>query len=101
MSEFFKVAKRSQIPQDGGLAVEAGGREIGLFIAEGRVFALDPRCPHAGGPLTEGGVKGSLVMCPWHGWEFSVKTGECTFNDSICVKTFPVREDGDDVFVEV
>lgn len=101
MPEYFKVARKSQIPEGSGLAVEAGGREIGLFIVEGKVYAIDPVCPHAGGPLTEGGLNGGNVMCPWHGWEFSVKTGACDFNETICVKTFRVREEGEDIFVEV
>lgn len=101
MTQFYKVAKRSEIPEGSGLAVYAGGREIGLFLADGKIYALDPVCPHAGGPLTEGGVHGQNVMCPWHGWEFNLQTGICDFNDSICVKTFKVKEEGGDIFVEV
>lgn len=101
MAKYVKVAKRNQIPEGSGLAVEAEGREIGLFLVDGRVCAIDPVCPHAGGPLTEGGVNGRNVMCPWHGWEFSLETGICDFNDAICLKTYKVKEEGGDIFVEV
>lgn len=101
MGEFVKVAKKSDIPKDSGLCVSAGGIEIGLFIAEGKVFAMDQVCPHAGGPLAEGGLHGDKIMCPWHGWEFDIKTGLCDFNDSIKQKTYRVKEEGEDVYVEI
>ncbi len=101
MPEFVKVAKKNEIPEDSGLCVEVGKREIGLFKVDGKVYAIDPICPHAGGPLTEGALNGDKVMCPWHGWEFSVTTGVCDFNDSIKQKSYKVKEVGDDIYVQV
>lgn len=101
MPEFIKVAKKSEIPDDTGFLVEANGKEIALFKAEGKVCALYSVCPHQGGPLHEGGLHGKAVMCPWHGWEFDVTTGVCTFNESIKQPTFRVKEEGEDVYVEV
>jgi nitrite reductase (NADH) small subunit len=100
MGKFVKVAKKSEIPSDHGLCVQAGGREIALFNVGGKVYAIDQICPHAGGPLAEGAVHGDQVMCPWHGWEFNVKTGTCAFNAAIKQDVFKVKEDGDDVYVE-
>ena len=101
MSEFVKAAKRSEIPAETGKCVEVKGKEIALFNVEGKIHALFHTCPHQGGPLAEGGLDGSVVTCPWHGWSFDVKTGECTFNPSIRQPTFTVREEGEDIFVEV
>ena len=101
MGQFVKVAKKAEIPADTGKHVQAEGREIALFRAGGKVCALEAVCPHQGGPLAEGGLDGNVVMCPWHGWQFDVTTGECTFNPSIKQMTFNVKEEGDDILVEV
>ena len=101
MAEFIKVAKKSEIPEDSGKLVQVRGKDIALFKADGKVHALYAICPHQGGPLDEGGCHEGKVMCPWHGWEFDVKTGACTFNDAIKQPVFKVKEDGEDVYVEV
>ena len=100
MGEFVKVCKKSEIPSDTGKLVQANGKDIALFKAEDKIYALHPVCPHQGGPLDEGGIVDKVVTCPWHGWEFDVTTGTCTFNDSVKQPTFQVREEGEDVFVE-
>ena len=72
--------------------VEVGGRSIGIFNVAGQFYALRNRCPHQGGPLCEGRLWGILesqvpgefaytprreiLACPWHGWEFHVRTGQ-------------------------
>lgn len=101
MGQWIKVAQKKDIPEDTGLHVEADGREIALFKSDGKVYAIDHICPHAGGPLAEGGLTGSQVMCPWHGWEFDVKTGVCSFNDQIKVPVFKVKEEAGEIFVEI
>lgn len=101
MSKMVKVALRSEIPSDTGKQIEIEGREIALFKVDGKIFALSHICPHQGGPLAEGGVEGGVVTCPWHGWQFDVRTGVCTFNDSIKQETFKVEEKGEDIYVEV
>jgi NAD(P)H-dependent nitrite reductase small subunit len=97
---FIKVARKSEIPEDTGKLVSVDGKPVALFKFEGRIYALDPACPHQGGPLDEGGLHGKQVMCPWHGWEFDVTNGHCCFNDGIKVETYPVKEDGEDVYVQ-
>ena len=101
MGAFVKVAKKSQIPEDTGFRVEVGGKEIALFKVAGKIYAICAVCPHQGGPLDEGGLHGDQVMCPWHGWEFSVTTGKCSFNDAFKLPVYKVREEGDNIFVEV
>lgn len=100
MVTFVKVAKKSEIPTDRGLAVEANGKPLVLFKVKDKVYAMDRTCPHRGGPLDEGGLNGNLVMCPWHGWEFDVTTGACLFDHAVKQPTFEVKEEGDDVYVE-
>ncbi len=100
MSEFVKVAKKSEIPDDTGKKVEVNGMEIALFKSGGKICAVHAVCPHQGGPLDEGGIHNNLVMCPWHGWEFDVQTGKCSFNEAIKIPTFEVKEEGEDVYVK-
>ena len=101
MPQVLRVASKSEIPQGTGKCVEINGREIALYMIDGKVHAMDHICPHQGGPLAEGGLDGTIVTCPWHGWSFDVISGACTFNPAISQQTFKVKEEGDDIFVEV
>ena len=98
---WIKVAKIGDVPTNTGLSVEANGQAIALYKVDGKVYALDGVCPHAGGPMAEGSLNGCLVMCPWHGWEFNVKTGLCDFNSLFSTKTFPVKEENGEIFVQI
>ena len=101
MAQFVKAAKKDEIPIDSGKYVEVNGQEIALFKVGDKVHAIHHMCPHQGGPLAEGGINGKVVTCPWHGWEFDVTTGNCTFNEDIKQPTFKVKEEGDDVYIEI
>ena len=70
------VAGVDEVPDREPLSVEAHGYPIALFRVGETFGALWARCPHAGGPLDDGYVKGDVVTCPWHGSRFRVTTGE-------------------------
>ena len=112
------VARVDEVPEGERLIVEVGGRSIGVFNIDGEFFALRNRCPHLGGPLCEGEILGlvhssepgdvrfdasrKLLTCPWHGWEFDIKTGQSYFNPRLRARRYDVevqQEDpaGDDV----
>ena len=59
--------------------------------ADDRVFATSDRCPHKGGPLSEGIVHGTSVTCPLHNWVFSLETGQAQGADSGAIATYPIR----------
>lgn len=101
MAELVKAAKKSEIPGNTGKYVEVKGKEIALFNVGGKVCAIQHVCPHQGGPLAEGGLEGTIVTCPWHGWSFDVVSGACTFNPAIQQQTYKVKEEGEDIFVEI
>jgi nitrite reductase (NADH) small subunit len=101
MAGFVKAARRGEIPEGGAKVVEAGGRTIAIFNAGGSFHAIDNACRHLGGPLGEGEVYGTRVICPWHGWEFDFTTGANVDDPAMRVGCFAVRIDGDDVLVEV
>jgi 3-phenylpropionate/trans-cinnamate dioxygenase ferredoxin subunit len=111
----YVVAKVADIPEGGRVIVEAGGREIGIYRVEGKFYGMLNRCPHLGGPLCQGGVVTEIyapvpgdvrgnqdrvfVTCPWHNWEFDIRTGQSYWNPKgLRARPFPVGvEQGDAV----
>ena len=93
------VARVGDVAPGSGKTVIVGEREIALFHAGGRFYALDNTCPHQGGPLAEGWIEGGAVTCPWHAWTFKLADGKMTLGDYASVDTFDVVVEGDDVRV--
>jgi nitrite reductase/ring-hydroxylating ferredoxin subunit len=95
MSDFVTVARTEDIPPGTGRTIDVNGVWIALFNVNGSFFAVDNTCPHAGGPIGEGKLAGDIVTCPWHGWQFNVRTGERDGNPNFTVGCFAVRvQDG-------
>jgi nitrite reductase/ring-hydroxylating ferredoxin subunit len=67
------------------------GKAIAVANVEGSFYAINNACPHAEGPLGEGGMDGTLVTCPYHGWQFDVTDGSCKTNPYSKVQTYPVQ----------
>ena len=101
MAEKVKVARRSQIPEGSAIAVDAGGKKIAIFNAGGKLFAIDNTCLHRGGPLAEGDLDGTVITCPWHGWEYDITTGRSLDEPSKQVSCFELQEEGDDILLVV
>ena len=97
----LRACSLADIPEDRGHEVLVAGRVVGLFRQDGGVVAVDGLCPHAGGPLATGYCRDGVVMCPWHGWQFSLATGEHCSTPQITVERFDCEVDGDDVFVTI
>ena len=101
MAELVKVASVTELPAGSCKAVEVNGKTIALFNVDGKVFALDNTCLHQGGPLVEGMLEGDVVTCPWHMWEYNVRTGEKVGSPSLRVAAYPVEVEGNDIKVAV
>jgi nitrite reductase/ring-hydroxylating ferredoxin subunit len=101
MAVVHRVARVADVPPGSAREVMAGEQVIALFNVEGTFYALDGICPHAGGPLGEGTLRGSIITCPWHGWQFDVTSGMNCLNAKACHPAFPTRIEGDDVLVEL
>jgi len=97
MSEFITVAKVEEIPPGTGKTVDVNGVWIALFNVDGSFVAVDNTCPHAGGPIGEGSLSGEIVTCPWHGWQFNVRTGQRDGNPNFTLACCPVRVQDDHV----
>ncbi|GIN08104.1 nitrite reductase NAD(P)H small subunit [Shouchella clausii] len=94
------VANRNELAVSLGKKVEIEGRELALFMQEdGSVRVLDNKCPHKGGPLSEGIVSGNYVYCPLHDWKICMKTGSAQGGDQGNVACFTVKVEGDDIYV--
>jgi nitrite reductase/ring-hydroxylating ferredoxin subunit len=101
MAEFVKVASLSELAPGSAKAIEVKGKTIALFNVEGTIYATDNTCLHQGGPLGEGELMGEVVICPWHQWEYDVRTGEMVGNSSVKLATYPVQVEGSDIKVAV
>ena len=101
MAGFVKVAELSALEPGSSMTVQAGEKEIALFNVGGAIFATDNTCLHRGGPLGEGTLDGETVTCPWHMWEYNVRTGEKCGAPEVRVSTYPVQVEGNDIKVEV
>jgi nitrite reductase (NADH) small subunit len=79
------------IPPGEGRTVDALGQKIAVFHTRGgSVYAVQAECPHRKGPLADGLVGGTTLICPLHAWKFDLKTGDALFGD--CgIKTYAVR----------
>jgi nitrite reductase/ring-hydroxylating ferredoxin subunit len=98
---FERVAALSELPQNRGLCVRVGGREIGLYRVGDRVYALENACPHAGWPLHEGEVSDGVVICPGHGFEYDLATGQpADAPGGLGVDCFPVEVRDDHVYLD-
>ena len=69
------VARVGEIAPGTGRQVTVGERWVGLFNIKGEYHAIDNLCLHRGGPLCEGPISGTVVTCPWHGWQYELTTG--------------------------
>ena len=97
--EFKTVAALDELEEDEGKCVLVEGRQVALFRVGDAVHAIDNLCPHQGGPLADGWVNNGQVICPLHGWEFSLETGTTTMGEPVPVHK--VRIDGNNVQVAI
>ncbi len=102
------------------ILLELDGREVFVFERDGRFHAFQNVCPHMGGPVGEGILMGKVeailgedretirerfstteihLVCPWHGWEFDIETGECAALRKIKLRRFEAVQRGEDVYV--
>lgn len=114
------VAKASQFPDGERRIVSDGKTEIGVFHWHGQYFAYENLCLHQGGPACEGVMMHKVedvlapdktwqgqafskdeihFVCPWHGYEYDLKTGECAGDRKLKLKSFNVVKRGEDIYV--
>jgi nitrite reductase (NADH) small subunit len=116
------VAKTSDFDDPGRKVFDAGGMEVGVFKLEGEFYAWENRCPHYDGPACQGRIvpetteavnedrtsrgrefsKTELnVACPWHGMEFSIRTGRHPTNKAVRLRSVPLRIENDTIYLDI
>jgi nitrite reductase/ring-hydroxylating ferredoxin subunit len=114
------VCKASEIADGDRRIVRAGSREIGVFKQDGQFYAYSNICVHQGGPACEGLIIAKVderimpdrtsrglcfsdtvrhFVCPWHGYEYDLKTGECVADRRLKLRKFDVIQKGEDIYV--
>ena len=117
----YRVGPVEEIPERGGVLAEVGDREIGVFKLRGKLYAYDNRCLHQGGPVCSGEVLGATklilnergealreildeaqmrLVCPWHGWEYDLLSGQLAHNRQLRLRSFEVTVEEGIAYVE-
>ena len=92
MNDWIEIGRLEQVPLRGARCVNTPAGKIAVFrTSDNQVYAIENRCPHKGGPLSEGIVHGGSVTCPLHNWVFDLATGEAQGADEGQVRTFAVN----------
>jgi len=95
------VAHLGDVPKGMTRRIEVDGEAVLLCNVDGAIYAIEDRCTHDGGELDQGHLEECLIMCPRHGAFFDVRTGAAVTLPAILpVRTYPVRIEGDQIFVE-
>jgi len=132
----YEIGTVDEIPEGSCKIVNIAGKSIGVFNVNGEFFALRNTCPHQGAELCKGKIvgihicgesiddvklvrEGEFIRCPWHGWEFDIKTGKSlidpkktyvrsyevavkpTCDEELKVETYPARVQADAILVKV
>jgi nitrite reductase (NADH) small subunit/3-phenylpropionate/trans-cinnamate dioxygenase ferredoxin subunit len=101
VTEPVRVASLDEIAPGQPTLIDVGGARVVLVRLGDAVYACGDVCAHKGGPLSEGRLSGSRLACPWHGWTYDVRTGQCVFpGRGARVPSYTVRLEGREVWLE-
>ena len=95
------LIEATAVPTGQAAEVVANGRIFAVFNVDGQFRVIDGICPHAGGPLGKGMLRGHIVTCPWHGWQFNVESGHHCLNQRLCQKTYDSRVENNQVVIDL
>ena len=102
MGKLVTVASKKNIEVGKTFSAMVQGKAVGLFNVDGKIYAMDSECTHAGGPLCEGEITGTTVTCPWHGASFNLTNGEALSAPAFeALNCYKVVVEGDDVKIEI
>jgi nitrite reductase (NADH) small subunit len=118
----ISVGDRGSLDAGARIFVQVDGTEIGVFEHQGQLFAYENLCRHQGGPVCEGTVLGKVeailaddnvqlgerfsedslhLICPWHGWEYDLRTGRCATDPTLAIRKFDVFERDGELYLVV
>lgn len=101
MGDFKKITTAGELPPPGeAREFQVDGEMICVANENGQCTAMDNVCAHRGGPLGQGLVEGGKIVCPWHGWQFDLKSGKSEQSAALGVDVYELKIEGDDVMVK-
>jgi len=99
---WYQACSVQDIPIRAAIRIQYRGRKIAVFkTAKNEIRALDDRCPHKGGPLSDGIVHGDCVTCPLHNWDISLETGRALGADEGYTKRYNVKVESGHVYIQL
>jgi len=102
MTKWIQIGALTDIPVLGSRVVKTAAGNIAVFrTADDEVFALDDRCPHKGGPLSQGIVHNKRVTCPLHNFVIDLKSGVAVAPDEGCTRAHPAKVENNVVWLHV
>jgi nitrite reductase (NADH) small subunit len=102
MNDWTEIATFDDIPRQGARVVEFDTARIAVFrTLTDEIHAVLDKCPHRGGPLSQGIVHGGQVTCPLHSWKIDLATGEAVLPDKGCARTYATKVEGGKVFLRL
>jgi nitrite reductase (NADH) small subunit len=99
--DWIPVAEAADCPPGTSIERVAGDRMVAIANVDGMYHAIDGLCPHQGGPLGTGALCGTILTCPWHGWQFDVTTGRHRISATVRQPVHEVREEQGRLFVRL
>lgn len=98
----IEVGSLHHLPKRIGKYVKIGNIELALFrLSNDHVYAVENRCPHRGGDLSQGIVSGEFLFCPMHDWKICMRDGNVQAPDHGCVKTYKVEIENEKIYVQL
>ena len=92
MAKWMDIGSRDNFPEGEHVTVDAGEHSVVICNVDGDLCAVANLCPHAGLPIGEGELRGSILMCPFHGYAFNVQTGKnVDFEDDMPLLKYPIQ----------
>ncbi len=102
MNQWTELLKVDDIPQLGARVLRTDTMDIAVFrTAQDEIFALQDKCPHKGGPLSQGIVHDNTVTCPLHNWKIDLNSGEALAPDVGCSHRFPIKVENGVVYIQL
>ena len=102
MPEFVRLCNKADLPEEGeAKEFPVGDKVVCVANINGVISAMDNVCLHRGGPLGQGIIVDNKVVCPWHGWMWDPQTGQAEQNPNARIAVYPIKLEGNDVYVQV
>ena len=97
----IKMGKLNDLSPGKSIEKRIMARRIAVFNVGGKLYGIESDCKHMKASLQSGKVENEIVTCPWHSWQYDIKTGQCLTVDKFKLRTYEVEVDGDDVYIKL